>query len=63
MDNVIDLAMTRLFQLAEYVCSRCSSIADEPAAAQQPQLRHALKESTPVILFSKKDYVEGDLFK
>ena len=35
MDRIIDLAMTKLFQLAEYVCSKCSSVVDEPAATQE----------------------------
>jgi hypothetical protein len=53
MDKVIDLAMTKLFQLAEYVCNMCSSITDEPAAT---------KEVVSTIRFSEKDYVEGELF-
>ena len=55
MEKVIDLAMSKLFQLAEYVCNRCSSIADEPAAPQ---------ETPPTIRFSNEDrMVEGELFK
>jgi hypothetical protein len=53
MDKVIDLAMTKLFQLAEYVCNMCSPITDEPAAT---------KEVVSTIRFSEKDYVEGELF-
>ena len=53
MDKVIDIAMTKLFQLAEYVCSKCSSVVDEPAVSQ---------EVAPTIRFSEKDYVEGELF-
>ena len=53
MDALIDLAMTKSFQLAEYVCSKCSSVVDEPAVRQ---------EVTPTIRFSEKDYVEGELF-
>ena len=53
MDKVVDLTMTKLFQLAEYVCSKCSSIVGEPAATQ---------ETVPTIRFSEKDYVEGELF-
>ncbi len=34
MDKLIDLGMTKLFQLAEYVCSRCSLDKSEPAAPQ-----------------------------
>ena len=55
MDRVVDLAMTKLFQLAEYVCSRCSSEADEPAASH---------EVAPTIRFTNEDkMVEGELFK
>ena len=46
MDNVIDFAMTKLFKLAEYVCSKCSSIVDEPAATQ---------EIIPTIRFTNED--------
>lgn len=46
MDKVIDLAMTKLFQLAEYVCNMCSSITDEPAATQ---------EVVPTIHFTNED--------
>ena len=53
MYALIDLAMTKLFLLAEYVCSKCSSVVDEPAVRQ---------EVTPTIRFSEKDYVEGELF-
>lgn len=60
MDRVVDLAMTKLFQLAEYVCSRCSSEADEPAAQHE-----MVKQTTvPTIRFSSDEkYVEGELFK
>jgi len=55
MEKVIDLAMTKLFQLAEYVCGKCSSVRDEPAAKQ---------EITPTIRFTDEDkMVEGELFK
>lgn len=54
MDRVVDLAMTKLFQLAEYVCSRCSFLVGEPAAKQ---------EVVPTIRFTNEDkMVEGDLF-
>ena len=54
MDKVIDLAMTKLFQLAEYVCKRCSFLVGEPAAKQ---------EVVPTIRFTNEDkMVEGDLF-
>lgn len=54
MNRVIDLVMTKLFQLAEYVCSRCSFLVGEPAAKQ---------EVVPTIRFTNEDkMVEGDLF-
>ena len=57
MDRLIDLGMTKLFQLAEYVCSRCSLDKGEPAAAQPQQV-------APTIRFSNEDkMVEGELFK
>ena len=46
MDQVIDLSMTKLFQLAEYVCNRCSSVMAEPATAQ---------EVVPTIRFTSED--------
>lgn len=55
MEKVIDLAMTKLFQLAEFVCGKCSPVRDEPAATQ---------EITPTIRFTDEDkMVEGELFK
>ena len=54
MDALIDLAMTKLFLLAEYVCSKCSSVVDEPTVSQKV---------AQTIRFSEKDYVgEGELF-
>lgn len=84
-DKMIDLAMTKLFQLAEYVCSKtmfkrvesdacispcddreqphliinCSSVVNEPAT---PVAAATARKGAPVIRFSKKDYVEGELF-
>ncbi len=60
MDKVIDHAMSKLFQLAEYVCSRFPSVADEPAAQHE-----MVKQTTvPTIRFSSDEkYVEGELFK
>jgi hypothetical protein len=46
MDKVIDFAMTKLFQLAEYVCSRCSSVVDEPTATNEVE---------PIIHFTNED--------
>ena len=57
IDKLIDLGMTKLFQLAEYVCSRCSLDKGEPAAPQSQPV-------TPTIRFSNEDkMVEGELFK
>lgn len=47
MDKWIDLGMTKLFQLAEYVCSRCSLTSSEPAAPQD--------EVVSTIRFTKED--------
>lgn len=50
MDKMIDLAMTKLFQLAEYVCSKCSSITDEPSATQEvvPTIRFTNEDKTVI---------------
>ena len=57
MDALIDIAMTHLFQLAEFVCNRCSLDKGMPAVTQsQPE--------APTIRFSKEDrMVEGELFE
>lgn len=57
MDALIDMAMTHLFLLAEYVCNRCSLDKGKPAVTQsQPE--------TPTIRFSKEDrMIEGELFE
>jgi len=47
MDKWIDLGMTKLFQLAEYVCSRCSLSSSGPAAPQD--------EVVSTIRFTKED--------
>ena len=57
MDKLIDLGMTKLFQLAEYVCNKLSLDKSEPAAPQT-------KAIVPTIRFSNEDkMVEGELFK
>lgn len=63
--KLVDFIMTKLFQMAEHVCSMCSSLEGEPAATQSPSV-------TPTIRFSEEDkaalaqpkvkMVEGDLF-
>ena len=55
MEKVVDWIMTSLFEMAEYVCGRCSFLVDEPATPQ---------EVAPTIRFSNEDkMVEGELFK
>ena len=55
MERIVDLIMTRLFRLAEYVCVKCSFLMSEPATPQKV---------VPTIRFSNEDkMVEGDLFK
>ena len=57
MDRLIDLGMTKLFQLAEYVCRRCSLEKGEPAEPQPQTV-------APTIRFSNEDkMVDGELFK
>lgn len=57
MDRITDLMMTKLFQLAKYVCNRCSSPTSEPAASQSQQVASTIR-------FSDTDrMVEGELFK
>ena len=57
MDKLIDLGMTKLFQLAEYVCSKYTFDKCEPAVPQSQQ-------AVPTIRFSNEDkMVEGDLFR
>jgi len=54
MEKLVDLMMTKLFQLAENVCGKCSSIKEEPAAPQK---------AISTIRFSNEDkMVEGNLF-
>ena len=47
MDKWIDLGMTKLFQLAEYVCSRCSLPSSQPTAPQD--------DVVSTIRFTKED--------
>ena len=55
MEKMVDWIMTGLFQMAEYVCGRCSFLVDEPATPH---------EVAPTIRFSNEDQmVEGELFK
>lgn len=57
MEKIVDFTMTRLFQLAEYVCGVRSLSKTEPTAPQS-------KVVVPTIRFSDADrMVEGELFK
>ena len=47
MDKWIDFGMTKLFQLAEYICSRYSLTSSEPVVPQG--------EVVPTIRFTKAD--------
>lgn len=59
MDKLIDLGMTKLFQLAEYVCNKTAiKQAKSEPASQQPQ-----QDVAPTIRFSAADWMEGELFK
>ena len=60
MDKLIDLGMTKLFMLAEYVCNKTGVVQVEAVQAiQQPH-----QEVASTIRFSDADrMVEGELFK
>ena len=59
MDKLIDLGMTKLFQLAEYVCGKTGIVQTEAKSASQ----HAQQETKPTIRFSNEDKMKvGDLF-
>ena len=59
MDKLVDLGMTKLFTLAEYVCGKIGVVQPETTPIPQPK-----PEMKPTIRFSKADrLVEGDLFK
>ena len=59
MDKIVNYVMTLLFQMAEYVCSKCSLMQDEPVVQQDV----VTKIPASPIRFSRKDnYVEGELF-
>ncbi|MBR1502724.1 MAG: hypothetical protein IJ618_02430 [Prevotella sp.] len=60
MDKLIDLGMTKLFLLAEYVCNKIGVAQMESEPVAQP----SFKDITTTIRFSKEDkMVEGELFK
>ena len=57
MEKIVDLTMTRLFQLAEYVCCKCLLDKGEHTTSQS-------RPAAPTIRFSNDDkMVEGDLFQ
>ena len=35
MERIVDFIMTRLFQMAEYVCGKCSFLMNEPVTPQK----------------------------
>lgn len=60
MDKLIDLGMTKLFQLAEYVCSKNGIVQVEA----KPTSQKVQQKGTPTIRFSNEDrMMEGELFK
>ena len=59
MDVLIDLAMTKLFLLAEYVCSKSPFLQDKPAVQQDAVTKAPV---SPIRFSSKDNYVEGELF-
>ena len=59
MDKVVDYVMTQLFQMAEYVCSKCSLVQDEPVVQQDVVTK---TPASPIHFSSKDNYVEGELF-
>ena len=55
MDKLIDISMSKLFQLAEYLTGLCAFPAEKPAEVPKPVV--------PTIRFSQEDkMVEGELF-
>lgn len=73
VDVLIDLSMTRLFLLAEYVCDKTSFACGSEFMSGQASLRAERrpqavepipsKDIVPTIRFSNEDrMVEGDLF-
>jgi hypothetical protein len=59
MEQIVDFTMTRLLQLAEYVCRRCSFFVNEPAAKQDVVPKNPV---SPIRFSNKDNYVEGELF-
>ena len=64
MDALIDLAMTKLFLLAEYVCDKTAIKRTESEMRPQTVESIPSKDIVPTIRFSNEDrMVEGELFK
>ena len=60
IEKVIDIAMIRLFQLAEVVCNRFPIVAGEPVVTKASTIPH---DVVPTIRFHKEEkVVEGELF-
>jgi len=59
MDKVVNYVMTQLFEMAEYVCSKCSLVQDEPVVQQDVTTK---APASPICFSSKENYVEGELF-
>jgi len=60
MDKLIDLGMTKLFQLAEYVCGKIGVAQVESEPAPQPP---APKAPTTIRFSNADRMVEGEMFK
>ena len=62
MEKVVNWIMTSLFQMAEYICGRCSFLVDEPATpmdlSSTIRFTNEDKPARP-----KVEMVEGELFK
>ena len=56
MEKIVDLTMTRLFQLAEYVLNKCNTPSAQSSAGTAQKI-------VPTIRFSNEDKMtEGELF-
>ncbi len=74
IDKMIDVAMTKLFQLAEYVCDKFHIASSEAAVPASPSVSAEVPKMAvapevqpnivPTIRFSQEDkMVEGNLFE
>lgn len=64
MERIVDLTMTHLFHMAEYVLDRCPLAAGKPTAPVASVAPVSKQKLTSTIRFSNEDQmVEGDLFK